>query len=99
MSQSDEYRRFAQRCLEISETVQDERSRAVLIQMAQVWFRLAEEKEQRSAEERLLTLRLLSSLGQLRPCVFHLFQSSTMLFVRHFLCQTRALSCELAVFS
>jgi hypothetical protein len=44
MPQSDEYRRFAQECLEMSKTVKDERSRAVLIQMAQVWFRLAEEK-------------------------------------------------------
>jgi hypothetical protein len=44
MPQTDNYRRFAQECLEISKTVQDERSRAVLIQMAQVWFRLAEEK-------------------------------------------------------
>jgi hypothetical protein len=44
MPQTDEYRRFAQECLEMSKTVQDERSRAVLIQMAQVWFRLAQEK-------------------------------------------------------
>lgn len=42
MPQTDEYRRFAQECLEMSKTVQDERSRAVLIQMAQVWFRLAQ---------------------------------------------------------
>jgi hypothetical protein len=44
MSQS-EYRRFAQECLEMSKTVQDERSRAVLIHMAQVWLRLAEEQK------------------------------------------------------
>ncbi len=41
-----EYRRFAQECLEMSKTVQDERSRAVLIHMAQVWLRLAEEEKQ-----------------------------------------------------
>ena len=44
MTQSNDYRRSAQECLEISKTSQDERSRAILIQMAQVWFRLAEEK-------------------------------------------------------
>ena len=38
-----EYRRYAQACLEIAETVGDERTRAIFIQMAQVWFRLAEE--------------------------------------------------------
>jgi hypothetical protein len=44
MSQA-EYRRFAQECLEISKTVQDERSRALLIHMAQVWLRLADEEK------------------------------------------------------
>jgi hypothetical protein len=51
MPQSDDYRRFAQECLEMSKTVQDERSRAVLIQMAQVWFRLAEEKPREDQHE------------------------------------------------
>ncbi len=45
MPQSDDYRHFAEECLKISKTVQDERSHAALIQMAQVWFRLAEEKQ------------------------------------------------------
>ncbi len=44
MAKSDEYRGFAQECLEMSKTVKDERSRAVLIQMAQVWLRLADER-------------------------------------------------------
>ncbi len=43
MAKSEEYRRFAQECLDLSKTVKDERSRAVLIQMAQIWLRLAEE--------------------------------------------------------
>ena len=51
MPQTDEYRRFAQECLEMSKTVQDERSRAVLIQMAQVWFRLAQEKPSEGQHE------------------------------------------------
>lgn len=44
MSQS-EYRRFAQECLEMSKTVHDERARAVLIHMAQVWLQLAEQEK------------------------------------------------------
>lgn len=48
---SSEYRRFAQACLEMSRTVQDEQSRAALIQMAQVWFRLADEKESSTEED------------------------------------------------
>jgi hypothetical protein len=43
MTQREDYRRFAQECLEMAKTVQDERLRAVLIHMAQVWSRLAEE--------------------------------------------------------
>ena len=38
------YRRYAQACLEMAEAVSDERTRAAFIQMAQVWFRLAQEK-------------------------------------------------------
>lgn len=45
---SAEYRRYAQACLEIAETVGDQRTRAIFIQMAQVWFRLAEEAAVRS---------------------------------------------------
>jgi hypothetical protein len=42
MGKSDDYRRFAQECLEIARTAVDPRARATLLQMAQVWFRLAE---------------------------------------------------------
>lgn len=41
MGRSEQYRRFAQECLEMAHTADDARVRAVLIQMAQVWFRLA----------------------------------------------------------
>ena len=51
MAKSEEYRRFAQECLDLSKTVKDERSRAVLIQMAQVWFRLAQEKSSEGQHE------------------------------------------------
>ena len=42
MGKSDDYRRFAQECLEIARTAEDPQARAALLQMAQVWFRLAE---------------------------------------------------------
>jgi hypothetical protein len=38
-----EYRQYAQACLEVAEASSDQRTRAVFVQMAQVWFRLAEE--------------------------------------------------------
>jgi hypothetical protein len=44
MTSSEDYRRYAQECLEMARTAKDERTRAVLSLMAQVWFRLAEEK-------------------------------------------------------
>jgi len=47
---SAEYRRFAEECLEMAQTAEDQRTRAVLVQMAQVWFRLAEEKSETAAE-------------------------------------------------
>jgi hypothetical protein len=45
MGRSVEYRRFAVRCLEIARATRDERTRAVMLQMAQVWSRLAEEAD------------------------------------------------------
>jgi len=41
-SVSAHYRRLAEQCLEIAPTIQDEESRAALIEMARVWMRLAE---------------------------------------------------------
>jgi hypothetical protein len=39
---SDRYRQFARECLAMAQTIQDEGARAVLVQMAQAWLRLAE---------------------------------------------------------
>jgi hypothetical protein len=52
---SEEYRRFAHECLVLARDAEDERARASLLHMAQVWFRLAEERvneadERQSAE-------------------------------------------------
>jgi hypothetical protein len=45
MCASEIYRRFARACLEFADATEDEQTRAALIQMAQVWFRLAVEHE------------------------------------------------------
>lgn len=42
MGKSDEYRRYARECLEMASAMNDPRARASLLQMAQVWFRLAD---------------------------------------------------------
>ena len=44
MPRSDQYRRFAQECLLLARNAEDERTRASLLHMAQVWFRLAEKR-------------------------------------------------------
>jgi len=43
MDRSENYRRFAQECLEIAATVKSPDARAVLLLMAQVWVRLADQ--------------------------------------------------------
>ena len=45
MWRSDDYRRYAKECLDMANTVQDAKSRASLLQMAQVWLRLAQEHD------------------------------------------------------
>ena len=52
MDRSDQYRRFAQECLEMARTSESEQTRVVLIQMAQVWFRLAAARESDGASHR-----------------------------------------------
>jgi len=44
-SKSERYRRLAQECLEAARTVQSEQLRLALIEMAQVWMRVADEKQ------------------------------------------------------
>ncbi len=51
MTSSEDYRRYAQACLEMVRTAKDKRTRAIFSQMAQVWFRLAEEKANSSNEK------------------------------------------------
>jgi DNA-binding FadR family transcriptional regulator len=42
MGKSEEYRQFAEACLVMAQTAADEVARAMLIQMARVWHRLAD---------------------------------------------------------
>jgi hypothetical protein len=44
-SRADEYRRHAQECLEIAPTFNNYQSRNILLQMSQVWLRLADNHE------------------------------------------------------
>jgi hypothetical protein len=43
MTRAEEYRRLARQCLETARTISSEEGRATLLQMAQVWQRLADE--------------------------------------------------------
>jgi hypothetical protein len=52
MSKSDKYQRFAQECLEIASSAKDDRVKAVLTHMAQVWFRLAADHAKEIEEEK-----------------------------------------------
>jgi hypothetical protein len=49
MSRSDEYRRFAAECLKMAQTAEEEQNRATFLQMARMWFALAEREEARSS--------------------------------------------------
>jgi hypothetical protein len=40
-----DYRRFAEECLRLGQKTENQQTRAVLLQMAQVWLRLAEQNE------------------------------------------------------
>jgi hypothetical protein len=43
MDASEDYRRFAQECMEVARTVASPQTRQTMLRMAQVWLRLAEE--------------------------------------------------------
>ena len=45
MVKAEQYRRFARECMEMAGTFVSARARAALVHMAQVWLRLADEKE------------------------------------------------------
>jgi len=45
MGRAEQYRWFAARCLEIARNTGDAQTKAAMLQMAQVWSRLADESE------------------------------------------------------
>jgi hypothetical protein len=52
VDRSDQYRRFAQECLEMARTSESDQTRVILLQMAQVWFRLAKTHDVHAARHR-----------------------------------------------
>jgi hypothetical protein len=48
---SEQYRRYAQGSLELARNAEDQRTQALLLHMARVWFRLAEEHENETEEK------------------------------------------------
>ena len=42
MGSREDYRRYARECLEMANATEDPQVRATLLQMAQTWFRLAD---------------------------------------------------------
>ena len=47
----EQYRRFARACIELARNAEDKRARASLLHMAQVWCRLAEERNNETDEK------------------------------------------------
>jgi hypothetical protein len=45
---SENYRRYAEECLRLGQTTDNQQTRATLLQMAQVWLRLADQAEKSS---------------------------------------------------
>jgi hypothetical protein len=68
-SRGDEYRRRAQECLEIAPTFHNDQSRNVLLQMAQVWLRLAENCEADSYEAANKMVGRPKAAEEIRPTV------------------------------
>ena len=52
MGRSYEYRRYAAECLEMANVIHDPKARAALLQMAQVWLRLAGQRALHNVEEK-----------------------------------------------
>ena len=68
-SSGDEYRRRAQECLEIAPTFRNDQSRNVLLQMAQVWLRLADNYEADSYEAANKMVHRPEAAEEIRPTV------------------------------
>jgi hypothetical protein len=60
MSKADKYQRFAEACLEIASTAKDNKIKAALMHMAQVWLRLAANQTTRLKQTKPVSLGLPS---------------------------------------
>ena len=83
MSKSDKYQRFAEECLEIAQTAKDNQAKAVLLHMAQVWFRLAAEHAEHAKggeerETRLVSALSINLICQFFPSFRHFIQNTSM---------------------
>jgi hypothetical protein len=47
---SEDYHRFAEQCLKLASATDSQQTRALLLHMAQVWVRLAEQNENAGAD-------------------------------------------------
>jgi len=52
MTKTDEYRRYAAECLELAKITDNPTNKAVLLQMAQTWSRLANENDRRDPTDK-----------------------------------------------
>jgi hypothetical protein len=83
MGRSDEYRRYAAECLEMASVVHDPKARATLLQMAQVWLRLAgqrgtPERGRKIRSERRVSALLVGLFGEHVPGLSHFLHDLAM---------------------
>ncbi len=109
MGRSAEYRRFAVRCLEIARATGDQQTKAVMLQMAQVWSRLADEADAartaapaviKRTTHRLVRARRAFPLGfrsKAQPRLGHLFQNPLVFAVLGLLGEAMALLGEFSI--
>jgi uncharacterized protein YbgA (DUF1722 family) len=60
MRTAEKYRRFGHECVELARTAKSPANKTVLLHMAQVWFRLAEEH---AASDRKALAKAIAALG------------------------------------
>ena len=100
MGRLDNYRRYAKECLDMATAVHDAKSRASLVQMAQVWLRLAQKHDakRQSGSRRRARGFLIVFLGELLPSLRHLLQGPAVLLSFRQLRQAAAFLREALVF-
>src|SRR5262245_39864825 len=101
MGRSDDYRRYAKECLDMANTVQDAKARALLLQMAQVMAAPdpgARRQDATRSRRRVRDIRIDLS-GELLPSLSHFLQDPSVLLGFCLLRQTAAFLRKALVFS